>query len=163
MNVWCWGLTSHQTGRLSNDMWHVPWCHHQRQAPQADGRSWWLIWLHAFYFPSPLAIVLLQSLFCRQLAGRMLAARPKKTGCLYLCLQDSPMEHPAWQGPPSTLLQREGHLISPKCHAGKYSPSPPAWPALSAKMPKYLQGSPSWEGQKLWDWKKREVKGLAKL
>lgn len=34
MSVWCWGLTSHRTGRLSNDMWHVPWCHRQRQAPQ---------------------------------------------------------------------------------------------------------------------------------
>lgn len=77
MSVWCWGLTSYRRGRLSNDMWHVPWCHHQRQAPQADGRSWWLIWLHAFYFPSPLPIVLLQSLFCRQLADWMLVARPK--------------------------------------------------------------------------------------
>lgn len=71
MSVWCWGLTSHRTGRLSNDMWHVPWCHRQRQAPQADG--WAVDWSDYMPFRSPplVPIVLLQSLFCSQLAGRM--------------------------------------------------------------------------------------------
>lgn len=78
MSVWCWGLTSHRTGRLSNDMWHVPWCHRQRQAPQADG--WAVDWSDYMPFRSPplVPIVLLQSLFCSQLAGRMLAARCRK-------------------------------------------------------------------------------------
>lgn len=140
MSVWCWGLTSHQTGRLSNDMWHVPWCHHQRQAPrQMDTAGDWSDYM-PFTSPPPLP------LSCYSLCS----ADSWLAGCwqqglgngLIPCLQGSPMEHPAWQGPPSTLLQNESHLISPKCHAGKYVPFPPAWPALWAKKPQLPPGKP---------------------
>ena len=48
-------------------------------------------------------------------------------------LQGSPMDHPSWRGPLSTLVQNEGHLRSPKCYTGKYVLSLRAWPVLWAK------------------------------
>ena len=48
-------------------------------------------------------------------------------------LQGSPMDHPSWHGPLSTLVQNKGHLRSPKCYTGKYVLSLPAWPVIWAK------------------------------
>lgn len=132
MSVWCWGLTSHWTGRLSKDMWHVPWCHHERQAPQADGPSWWLIWLHAFYLPSPFPHCSITVFVLQPFGWQDAGCKAWETG-LHPCLQGSPVEHPAWCGPLTTLPHNEGHLRSPKCHTGIYVPSPPAWPYTSKK------------------------------
>lgn len=140
MSVWCWGLTSHRTGRLSNDMWHVPWCHRQRQAPQADG--WAVDWSDYMPFRSPplVPIVLLQSLFCSQLAGRMLAARCRKQA--YISAYEVLLWNIELGEVHSQLFSRMKHIWLVECRAWKYVSSPPAWPAIWAKKPKLFLGKP---------------------
>lgn len=66
----------------------------------------------------------------------------------------------------STLLQKEG-LWSSKCRTRTYVPYPSAWPVMWAnKLMLYLGKDSlgwSWEGQRQWMRKRREIKGLAKL
>lgn len=88
---------------------------------------------------SPLSCSSLCSVAC-WLAGCWLQGVANRLTSL---LQGPSVDHPSWRGPLSTLLQNEGHLRSPKCHTGRYVPSPLARPVIRAKKPKLSLGKDS--------------------